>query len=130
MTRVLLDTHIVIAVLDNAIKSLPHPIGSLLEQDGLEAHVSLATHWELAIKYRIGKIKLPVRPADISSVLTQNGIDVLDIEEEHIFANIGSEPNTRDPFDRLLLGVCAAEELTLVTLDRALEMHALAWRPY
>ncbi len=46
----------------------------------------------------------------------------------HAIADIGIEPVTKDPFDRLLLGVCAAEGMKLVTLDRALSNHPLAWQ--
>ena len=38
------------------------------------------------------------------------------------------EPPTRDPFDRLLLAQCAVDNLRLVTVDRALAGHPLAWR--
>ena len=45
-----------------------------------------------------------------------------------LLADAEPEPQTRDPFDRLLLGQCQVENLRLVTLDRALAAHPLAWR--
>jgi PIN domain nuclease of toxin-antitoxin system len=56
------------------------------------------------------------------------GVQLIGIEFQHVVANINPEPPTKDPFDRLLLGVCAAEKLQLVTMDRALSGHPLAWR--
>jgi len=38
------------------------------------------------------------------------------------------EPESRDPFDRLLLAQCQVENLKLVTLDRDLLKHALVQR--
>lgn len=125
--RVLLDTHIVVAVLDRKIDSLPGQMSAMLRRKDVTAFASIATHWELAIKHRLGKIMLPIDPVQLTSVLTTNGVGVLNIREQHIFADIGTEPGTRDPFDRLLLGVCAAEKLRLITLDRALATHSLAW---
>jgi len=56
------------------------------------------------------------------------GAQLLGIELQHVVADIGPEPETKDPFDRLLLSTCAAENFTLVTVDRALVDHPLAWR--
>ena len=55
-------------------------------------------------------------------------ITILDIVSAHTTAEIGQEPVTKDPFDRLLLGVCASERKRLLTIDKALVDHPLAWR--
>jgi PIN domain nuclease of toxin-antitoxin system len=39
------------------------------------------------------------------------------------------EPETRDPFDRLLLAQCRVEDLQLATVDRSLTGHRLALKP-
>jgi PIN domain nuclease of toxin-antitoxin system len=56
------------------------------------------------------------------------GLVMLVINPEHVLATVEPEPATRDPFDRLLLGQCQVENMRLVTLDRALSSHPLAWR--
>jgi PIN domain nuclease of toxin-antitoxin system len=56
------------------------------------------------------------------------GAQLLPVEFRHVVADIGLEPSTKDPFDRLLLSVCAAERLRLLTGDGALMEHPLAWR--
>lgn len=48
--------------------------------------------------------------------------------KEHALTAIGPEPLTNDPFDRLLLGVCAVEHMKLLTLDRAMLDHPLTRR--
>ena len=54
------------------------------------------------------------------------GLAILAIELNHVIASADPEPETRDPFDRLLLAQCQVENLRLVTVDRALVNHRLA----
>ena len=56
------------------------------------------------------------------------GLAILPINRGHAVAWVEPEPATRDPFDRMLLAQCKVEGLQLVTLDRALIGHPLAWR--
>jgi PIN domain nuclease of toxin-antitoxin system len=56
------------------------------------------------------------------------GIETLPITRDHVIAELDDEPNTRDPFDRLLLAICQVGDMRLVTLDRVLAAHPLAWR--
>jgi PIN domain nuclease of toxin-antitoxin system len=57
------------------------------------------------------------------------GMTILNIAAPHVLALVTPEPRPRDPFDRLLLAQCAVENLRLVTVDRALVDHPLAFRP-
>jgi PIN domain nuclease of toxin-antitoxin system len=89
-------------------------------------HVSVASLWEIAIKFRLGKLALEVQLPELVENL---GLVLLAIEASHVLAAVDPEPATRDPFDRLLLAQCAVENLHLVTIDRHLTAHPLAWRP-
>ena len=90
--------------------------------------VSAASLWEIAIKTRIGKLD-PLHPLEAIPVFCEtSAIALLPIDHRHALAAVDPEPGTRDPFDRLLLGQCAVEGMRLVTLDRALADHPLAWR--
>lgn len=91
-------------------------------------YASVVSVWEIAIKYRIGKLKLSVPLFKLPDLINQQNIVLLPIGVEHTLVDIGPEPTTKDPFDRLLLGVCAAEGMKLLTIDRALVDHPLAWR--
>lgn len=55
-------------------------------------------------------------------------IALLMIDQRHLLAEVFPDPDTRDPFDRLLLAQCTVEDMRLLTLDRALARHPLAWR--
>jgi PIN domain nuclease of toxin-antitoxin system len=56
------------------------------------------------------------------------GVVLLPISPTHATTPVDPWPQTNDPFDRILLSVCQVENLRLVTLDRALIDHPLAWR--
>ena len=126
--RLLLDSHILLGIAGKA-PQLPFHLQNLINDSNSSIHVSTATLWELAIKSRLRKLDPGFDLMDAPALLAEAGYILLDIGHTHVFADIRLEPNTRDPFDRLLLGVCAAEDLKFVTLDRALADHPLAWRP-
>lgn len=123
----LLDTHIMLAVLGQVDLSLPERI--LRELQGpQDCWVSVVSIWEVAIKCRIGKLKLSVPLNLLPVVISDQNIGVLPITTDHALSSIQPEITTKDPFDRLLLAVCAVEGIKLLTIDRAMVDHPLAWR--
>jgi PIN domain nuclease of toxin-antitoxin system len=124
--RLLLDTHVVLVLLDGRVGALGREIAAVFEAGGRACHVSVATLWEIAIKWRLGKLSLGLPPQHLPELLDEMGLSTLPVTAAHVLAAIEPEPATRDPFDRLLLGVCEAEGLRLVTVDRALVGHPLA----
>ena len=55
-------------------------------------------------------------------------IELLPVDQHHVLEELREAPNTRDPFDLLLLAQCQVENMLLVTTDRMLARHPLAWR--
>jgi PIN domain nuclease of toxin-antitoxin system len=100
----------------------------LLAQDDIAFVVSVASLWEIAIKTRVGKLTADIALADLPAYLAGLGYSLLAIDEHHALAELAADPPIRDPFDRLLLAQCQVEGLKLVTTDRALFGHPLAWR--
>lgn len=119
---VLLDTHVLLEMIG---------VGRAAEGPwGAESiYVSVASLWEIAIKVRQGKLDLPIPITQLQARLNALGWTVLGVEAPHVLAEVDPWPDTNDPFDRLLLAVCAVEALRLVTRDRKLLDHPLAWRP-
>ena len=124
---ILLDTHILLSALGQVDLDLPPAIQQELAEND-DAATSVASIWEIAIKQRIGKLRLTFAIDRLPTLIMRQDISILEIATEHTLANIGPEPTTKDPFDRLLLGVCAAERIQLLTIDRALAAHPLSWR--
>jgi PIN domain nuclease of toxin-antitoxin system len=127
--RLLLDTNIVIAIVEERTGKLPRDIRAALVDKSASAYASVASLWEIAIKCRLGKLPLRVPLGHLPAVLAESGTTLLAIEASHALAHAEPEPATRDPFDRILLSQCLVEGMRLVTLDRALAAHPLAWRP-
>ena len=124
--RVLIDTHVLLGVIREEIDKLSPSIGVLLDRGDTEAVVSVASLWEIAIKWRLGKLALPMRPERLPELVADIGFATLPILPAHAVALVDPEPATRDPFDRLLLAQCKVEGFQLLTTDRALVGHPLA----
>lgn len=83
--------------------------------------VSSASAWEIATKYRIGKLsKAKNLVENYSQVMTQAGFLELPITTPHAL-RAGSLPiEYRDPFNRMLMAQAEIESLPIVTYDSAL----------
>ncbi|MGQ0483749.1 MAG: PIN domain-containing protein [Hyphomicrobiales bacterium] len=126
----LLDTHFVIELIGLRLGGLGEPEPHPALVDLTNVNVSAVSLWEAAIKSRIGKLPLVRTVEKWPDMLGAASVPLLPITAAHILAEIGPEIRTHDPFDRLLLGVCAAENMQLVTMDRDMVKHPLAWRPF
>ncbi|PZM13759.1 type II toxin-antitoxin system VapC family toxin [Rhizobium tubonense] len=127
--RLLLDTHIVLAVVDGSTARRFPNISQMLQNAGVTGYVSVASLWEIAIKTRLGKLSPSLPVEAIPSFLLSTGLNIIAIDVPHVLIAVDPVPITLDPFDRLLLAQCHIEAMLLVTVDRALTDHRLAWRP-
>lgn len=124
--KLLLDTHIFIAMLKSEQGQFGNPILQLLNSTDSELFLSVATLWEMSIKWRLGKLGIVQVPERLPTFAREFGLTILAVDEHHAVTDIAPEPPTRDPFDRLLLAQCAVESMKLVTIDRALADHPLS----
>ncbi len=129
MPRLQLDTHILLALLRRDFELQYPAISNYFRLGKFAGFVSVATLWEIAIKSRLGKLEVGVSLSDMPANVRSGGLEILDIQVAHVLHTLDPEPTTRDPFDRLLLAQCHVEGLKLVTVDRALVDHPLAFRP-
>jgi PIN domain nuclease of toxin-antitoxin system len=126
--RLLLDTHIILALIEDEPERFGQEVArALLPPNILSA--SVASLWEIAIKMRLGKLGLDVGLDQLEQSVEKLGIDWLPIVAKHVIEDIAPIPKTRDPFNRLLLAQCSVEGAQLLTVDRALVGHPLAHRP-
>lgn len=125
--RLLFDTNILIILARRELDRLSGGMASAVTSADNIAFASVASLWEIAIKMRLRKIEPGLPLDELPAYLQEIGLNLLVINHRHAVTSIDPEPATRDPFDRLLLAQCAVEQLHLVTLDRALSRHPLAW---
>jgi PIN domain nuclease of toxin-antitoxin system len=113
-----------LAIVNKDEESVPDTVRT----SGMDLFVSTATLWEISIKYRLGKLRVAAGLEDLPGVCGKIPATILSITAEQAIHEALPVPDTRDPFDRLLLAVCDVERLRLVTTDGALKDHPLAWR--
>ncbi len=126
--RLLLDTHIFLALIAGGAANPPALLGAALSDPDAEHFLSAASLWEIAIKLRLGKLRLSARLEALPELLDMLNVKVVAVDARHALASVEPEPMTRDPFDRMLLAQCQVEGLRLITTDRALVSHPLAAR--
>lgn len=126
--RLLLDSHILFAIQRRDKIICNTSIDQLVRSVENEKTVSVASLWEMAIKHRLGKLALDVPITELPNAFLSLRFSLLNVDHQHAVEELEQLPPTRDPFDRLLLAQCQVEGMRLVTLDRALARHPLAWR--
>ena len=83
--------------------------------------------WELALKFRLGKVPLPLPPHEyVPTMLARAGFEALSVTAVHAAAVAALPDVHRDPFDRLLIAQALHENLTLVTVDPIIRSYAVA----
>ncbi len=103
---------------------IPARVAELIDGPIGETAVSIATLWELAIKSNLGRIEAPSQLASASRrTLRQQGFELLDIDVTHVDLIAALPLHHRDPFDRMLIAQAQAEEMTIITVDRAFEAY-------
>ncbi|HEV2561976.1 MAG TPA: type II toxin-antitoxin system VapC family toxin [Rhizomicrobium sp.] len=126
--RLLLDTNVLIPIARRNLDDLDDSIADAVSSATNVLFASVASLWEIAIKTRLGRLDSRIAPADLPAYLDSQGIRLFSIDAKHVLTDLNPIPPTRDPFDHLLLAQCEVEDLRLVTRDRALAKHPLAWR--
>lgn len=127
MSGYLLDTNILIALVNETVDRLPRRIRDLLMTPGLPAAASVVSPWEISIKTATGKLQIDADVSKLGALIPVFGFPLMPMTIEHALEVAHPEPATRDPFDRLLLAVCACEGIKLVTTDTRLAGHRLVW---
>ncbi len=112
----LLDTHCWLWLKDDPSR-LPSPLRRRLERDPEDLLLSSASVLEIAIKVSTGKLRLGASPEQLVNVLTEDGVELLDLTADHALRMLALPPLHRDPFDRLLVAQAQWEGATLVSAD-------------
>ncbi len=97
---------------------------SLLEASENDLYLSAASAWEIAIKYGLGKLTLPSRPAElIPELMSKTAVAALPVLHSHALRVTDLPMHHRDPFDRLLVAQAQLEDLPILTADPRLEPY-------
>ncbi|MCP5099963.1 MAG: type II toxin-antitoxin system VapC family toxin [Chloroflexi bacterium] len=120
--KILLDTHTFLWSLsgkhfsDQAQEVFLDPQNSLA--------LSMASYWEICIKLSLGKLKLQSNWEQVfDQEMVANQIQWLSIEKEHCRKIVELPFIHRDPFDRLLIAQAICEDMTLLTVDKMVQLY-------
>ena len=96
----------------------------LVSDPAVDLLLSAASSWEIAIKYALGKLPLPVAPAEyVPDRMRSNGVAALPITHSHALRVAQLPHHHRDPFDRLLIAQAQLDSLTILTADKVFEQY-------
>ena len=118
----LLDTHILLWATRWAdIDRLSEEVRNTIEEPGNVLYVSSISVYEIANKYRLGKMAEYAKVAEnIPSAIKELGAEELPVTMEHAEKAGALDWEHRDPFDRILASQALTDGLTLITNDRVL----------
>lgn len=117
---VLLDTHAFLWWIADDPR-LSHRARSVLSESDREVFFSAASAWEMAIKARLGKLRIAEKLGPfVTDQIETNGFRALPVTLAHAFETHELPDHHRDPFDRLLVAQCRVEGLSLISGDRQL----------
>lgn len=123
----LLDTHVFLWWISGDAR-FPAALVEELSTGGKNVYLSVASLWEMAIKYKLGKLELSVKGAFDHYILRQaqiNRIEILPLRAPHVLGTLDLPSHHRDPFDRVLVAQARTEKLRLISRDSQLKPYAV-----
>jgi len=91
-----------------------------------EVYLSAVSTWEIALKYKLGKLPLPDPPDRfIPKQREAHSIQPLALDEEATLQLVRLPPLHRDPFDRMLICQAIAGQLVILTPDEEIARYPI-----
>jgi PIN domain nuclease of toxin-antitoxin system len=123
--RLLLDTHAFLWWLAGH-SSLSKRARMEIDSSGSDVFVSAASAWEIATKYRLGKLpEADLVALDVASAIESQQFTSLAVSVRHGQAAGALPGSHRDPFDRMLVAQAMLEDLTLVSNERTFDVYGV-----
>jgi PIN domain nuclease of toxin-antitoxin system len=115
--KVLLDTCTFLWVINDSQRLTVKAV-ELFRAPEVEVYLSVASAWEIAVKFALGKVRLPAPPERLVPAEREaRGILSLTIDEESALHLSRLPTLHRDPFDRILVSQAIVHGLTILTPD-------------
>jgi PIN domain nuclease of toxin-antitoxin system len=123
--KLLLDTHTLLWSIGKS-NELPQRVINELENSTNEIVISAVSLWEIALKYRVGK--LIIESFDIREIpkyCEKMGFELIPLDpiEALNSLQLPIKENHKDPFDRMLIYQCIQNRYTLVSKDSRLKLY-------
>jgi PIN domain nuclease of toxin-antitoxin system len=119
----LLDTHIALWAITDSPKLSPKA-RELIELPKTTIWISVASIWEIAIKYSLGRGDMPISSQQAMSYFRESGYRFLAVDAEHAIAVEELPTHHQDPFDRILVAQALVEPMRLMTHDSLVALYS------
>jgi PIN domain nuclease of toxin-antitoxin system len=113
----LLDTHAFIWFIEGDVQ-LSGQARKAIEKNDVVNFVSIASLWEIAIKISLGKLELRMPYSNISTMIANNGFQILPITFEDTLTLTKLPFHHRDPFDRVIISQSLTNNLSIISKDK------------
>ncbi len=121
----LIDSHIFIHMLGDPDR-LTSRQRSFIDDSGNDLLLSLASVWEITIKYGLGKLRLPTAPENIfPTQMEPFGVELLPITLAHVLYVHKLPPHHHDPFDRLIIAQAQLNNLPILSSDERFPSYGI-----
>jgi len=115
--KLLLDTQILLWFVNDDLQLNDH-LKDLIEDKNNTIYLSIASLWEMSIKYNLGKLKFESSYQEFVELeIIQSCINLLDIKVNHLYVHSHLPSYHKDPFDRLIIAQSIAENIPLISVD-------------
>lgn len=118
--RYLLDTHIIIWMLENNAK-LSDKVRTIINDADNQVFYSTVSIWETSIKKMAHPDQINLSGSKLSELCSASGLNALPIYNRHIRSlEMLDTDNTsihKDPFDRMLIAQAKSDNMILITHD-------------
>ncbi len=121
--NLLLDTHIALWAITDSPKLSPKA-RELIESPKTTIWISVASIWEIAIKYSLGRGDMPISSQQAMSYFRESGYRFLAVDAEHAIAVEELPTHHQDPFDRILVAQALVEPMRLMTHDSLVALYS------
>jgi PIN domain nuclease of toxin-antitoxin system len=111
--KLLLDTHTFIWWESKSSQLSEIALNLIIDPQNI-IFLSVASIWEMQIKIKIGKLNLSLSlPEMIQNQIENNGLMILPIDRNHVFALNQLPLHHKDPFDRINLATINTNKLCI-----------------
>ncbi|BBX73126.1 type II toxin-antitoxin system VapC family toxin [Mycobacterium shinjukuense] len=126
MKRYLIDTHVWLWMQSDPNR-LCDRTRAIVADTRNNILLSAASAWEIAIKYRLGKLPLPEPPGCyVPDRMRRSGTSPLPVDHAHALRTAELPDHHRDPFDRVLIAQAQLLDLTIISADDQLSAYDVA----
>ena len=121
--KFMVDTHILIWAFNNPAK-IHDDITHILTNEDNAVYFSQISLWEIAIKYRLGKLDLKGHtPEEFFCAVEKSFIRCQALASEDLISSYRLPLKHKDPFDRMIVWQCIRGGFILLSADSSFEAY-------